>query len=374
MLLAGGATCLPRRDTTVFAKLVRGLQKLLQRSPLPAAEGLLLPEQVRRLLERERARAERSGEPLALLTFAAPRGRLLAAEVHTLAGALHARLRVTDEAGWLDRRQVCAVLPGTTTEGAWRVSDDIRARLSMTGLEVVTSVYTFQGDEDDADDDTQMDMQVEEPRPTVPLQSLFLRAVPLWKRGLDIAGAICGLVLLLPLVTFIAAAIKLSSRGPVLFRQWRSGRGGKPFLMYKFRTMVTDAEVRKQALLPLNERDGPAFKIKDDPRVTRLGRFLRATSLDELPQLWNVLKGDMSLVGPRPLPCHETAACSAWQRRRLDVTPGLTCIWQVRARGGITFAEWVRMDVRYIRSRSLWQDLKLLALTLPAILLRRGAH
>jgi len=114
--------------------------------------------------------------------------------------------------------------------------------------------------------------------------------------------------------------------------------------------------------------------MKNDPRVTTLGRFLRKTSLDELPQLWNVLRGDMSLVGPRPLPLAETAACEAWQRRRLDVTPGLTCIWQVRGRGRVAFADWVRMDMEYIRKHSPWQDLKLLLLTVPAVLLRRGAH
>jgi lipopolysaccharide/colanic/teichoic acid biosynthesis glycosyltransferase len=196
--------------------------------------------------------------------------------------------------------------------------------------------------------------------------------MPAWKRALDVVGALAGLVLLAPLMAGIALAVRLTSPGPVLFRQRRSGRGGKPFVMYKFRTMVADAEDRKARLLALNEQDGPAFKIRDDPRVTPLGRFLRQTSLDELPQLWNVLRGDMSLVGPRPLPCDESEACAGWQRRRLDVTPGLTCIWQVRGRNRVSFADWARMDVRYIRTQSLVQDLKLLVLTLPALLLRRG--
>src|SRR5205823_467758 len=133
-------------------------------------------------------------------------------------------------------------------------------------------------------------------------------------------------------------------------------------------------EARKQELVASNEQDGAAFKIKNDPRVTRLGRWLRSTSIDELPQLWNVLRGEMSLVGPRPLPCAEADSCAGWQRQRLDVTPGLTCIWQVHGRCRVSFADWVRMDVQYIRSRSLWQDVKLLLLTLPAVLLRRGAH
>src|SRR5262249_30144394 len=141
-----------------------------------------------------------------------------------------------------------------------------------------------------------------------------------------------------------------------------------------FRTMFANAEARKHELLALNEQDGPAFKMKNDPRVTGIGWFLRSTSIDELPQLWNILRGDMSLVGPRPLPCAETANCADWQRQRLDATPGRTCIWQVHGRSRVSFAEWVRMDVRYIRSRSLWRDLVLLLLTVPAVLLRRGAQ
>src|SRR5262249_21379046 len=134
-----------------------------------------------------------------------------------------------------------------------------------------------------------------------------------------------------------------------------------------------DAEAKKKELLALNEQDGPAFKIKRDPRITPLGRLLRATSIDELPQLINVLLGDMSLVGPRPLPCHETAGCASWQRQRLDVTPGLTCIWQIKGRSRVSFADWVRMDIQYIRNTSLLQDLKLLLMTVPALLLRKGA-
>src|SRR5262249_28347556 len=157
----------------------------------------------------------------------------------------------------------------------------------------------------------------------------------------------------------VAIAIKLTSRGPVLFKQWRTGRGGRPFLIWKFRTMGVDAEARKAELAQLNEQDGPAFKIRNDPRITRLGRILRKTSLHELPQLWNVLRGDMSLVGPRPLPCAEADSCEGWQRRRLEVMPGITCIWQVWGRSSVSFADWVRMDVRYIRSHSLYQDVLL---------------
>jgi lipopolysaccharide/colanic/teichoic acid biosynthesis glycosyltransferase len=154
----------------------------------------------------------------------------------------------------------------------------------------------------------------------------------------------------------------------------RAGLGGRSFWLYKFRTMVVGAETKKKDLMELNEQDGPAFKIKNDPRVTRVGSFLRKTSIDELPQLWNVLKGDMSLVGPRPLPVEESAECNPWQRKRLEVTPGITCIWQVRGRSKVTFAEWCRMDINYVRNLKLFHDIKILLQTLPSVLLRRGAR
>jgi lipopolysaccharide/colanic/teichoic acid biosynthesis glycosyltransferase len=144
--------------------------------------------------------------------------------------------------------------------------------------------------------------------------------------------------------------------------------------MYKLRTMHTGAEARKRELLAANEQDGPAFKMKNDPRVTPLGRFLRRTSIDELPQLWNVLIGDMSLVGPRPLPCDESSACTPWQRNRLDVTPGLTCIWQVKGRSRVSFDDWVRMDMQYLQRAGLLFDLKLLVQTVYVVLLRKGAY
>jgi len=196
----------------------------------------------------------------------------------------------------------------------------------------------------------------------------------LLKRGLDVALAGAGLVAAAPVMVAIGAAVAVDLGRPVLFKQTRPGKDGVPFAMLKFRSMVVDAEARKRDLAALNEQDGPAFKVKNDPRVTTLGRFLRTTSLDELPQLWNVFRGDMSLVGPRPLPCAETAGCDQWHRRRLDVAPGLTCIWQIRGRSKVTFDEWARMDIQYVRSRTLWGDLKLILQTVPAVLTRNGAH
>ena len=184
------------------------------------------------------------------------------------------------------------------------------------------------------------------------------------------------LILLSPLFLLIWIAIKLESPGPVFFKQRRSGRHGDPFTMYKFRTMHSDAEMRKAELEALNEMSGPVFKIKKDPRVTRVGSFLRFTSLDELPQLINVFLGQMSLVGPRPLPTYETLAMTAnAQRRRLSVTPGMTCLWQISGRNEVTdFADWVRLDLEYIDQWSLWLDFQILLRTIPAVLFGRGAR
>ncbi len=194
------------------------------------------------------------------------------------------------------------------------------------------------------------------------------------KRGLDVFGAAIALTMLAPLFALVAVAIKLTSPGPVLFNQYRAGLGGKPFKIHKFRTMRCGADALKHELQAHNEVNGAAFKMKHDPRITWLGQFLRRASIDELPQFWNVLKGDMSLVGPRPLPCDESAACAAWQKDRLNVTPGLTCIWQVKGRSLVTFEEWMRMDLDYVENKSFAKDLRILAATVPAVLFGKGAY
>jgi lipopolysaccharide/colanic/teichoic acid biosynthesis glycosyltransferase len=212
------------------------------------------------------------------------------------------------------------------------------------------------------------------PAPVHRLENLLVCPLPWWKRTSDMAGALAGLILASPVMLVAALLIRYGSKGPAIFTQQRAGLGGRPFTIYKFRTMVVDAEEQKAALRKFSEQDGPAFKLTNDPRITKVGRFLRKTSIDELPQLWNVLKGDMTLVGPRPLPVGESDACEQWHRRRLDVTPGLTCIWQVKGRSKVSFSEWVRMDVAYIRRRTFFNDMRILFETVPAVLLRKGAR
>jgi exopolysaccharide biosynthesis polyprenyl glycosylphosphotransferase len=195
------------------------------------------------------------------------------------------------------------------------------------------------------------------------------------KRAFDIVGATLGLVVLAPVLLALAALIRLSSKGPAFFIQDRVGLGGRVFRFYKFRTMVCDAEQRKADLAHLNEMSGPVFKIKRDPRITRLGAILRKTSLDELPQLWNVLKGDMSLVGPRPPLPAEVELYSVFQAQRLGVTPGLTGLWQVSGRNTIEdFETWVRLDLEYARRWTLWLDIKIVLKTVVVVLLARGAQ
>jgi exopolysaccharide biosynthesis polyprenyl glycosylphosphotransferase len=195
------------------------------------------------------------------------------------------------------------------------------------------------------------------------------------KHALDVFGALAFLIFWSPVFLMIALAIKFTSPGPILFRQRRSGLNGKPFTMLKFRSMVTNAEQRKHELEVLNEMEGPVFKVTNDPRVTPIGRLLRRWSLDEWPQMINVLVGDMSLVGPRPLPEDEVRRFDdVAHRRRLSVKPGLTCLWQVNGRNEVTsFRDWVRLDLEYIDNWSFWLDLKILMKTVPVVLMGTGA-
>ena len=193
------------------------------------------------------------------------------------------------------------------------------------------------------------------------------------KRGLDFVVSLAGLIIFSPIFLFSAIAIKLTSSGPVIFRQVRVGLNGQVFTCYKFRSMVVNAEEIKATVECLNEMSGPVFKLTNDPRVTLIGDVLRKTSIDELPQLLNVLRGEMSLVGPRPALPSEVSKYTNKHRKRLSVKPGITCIWQVSGRNNVDFEQWMKMDAHYIRNWSLWVDIKILLQTVPAVLSRKGA-
>ena len=201
-----------------------------------------------------------------------------------------------------------------------------------------------------------------------------LKFYEIFKRGIDIIGAGSGLLLLSPVIAIVACAVKFTSKGPIFFSQKRVGKNGKIFDMYKFRSMVVNAEELKEKLAHQNEMSGPMFKMKDDPRVTKIGKFIRKTSIDELPQLWNVLKGDMSLVGPRPSLPKEVKQFEKWMYKRLIVKPGLTCYWQVSGRNNIDFEDWMKLDISYVDDRNLWIDIKLIFKTVGVLFGDKNAH
>ncbi len=192
------------------------------------------------------------------------------------------------------------------------------------------------------------------------------------KSLVDRIGAFIGIMASSPILLLTCLAIKFDSRGPILFKQTRTGINGRSFKLWKFRTMVVDAEEKKSELQKLNEMSGPVFKIAKDPRITRIGKLLRKYSIDELPQLFNVLRGEMSLVGPRPPLPSEVAKFELWQHRKLSVRPGLTCLWQTNGRNNIDFDEWMKLDLKYIDNWSLWEDAKILLRTIPTVLKGTG--
>ncbi|MGR9048630.1 sugar transferase [Halobacillus faecis] len=195
------------------------------------------------------------------------------------------------------------------------------------------------------------------------------------KRLMDIFGAAIGIIVLCPLFILVGVLIKIEDiKGPVLFNQVRIGKDGREFRMYKFRSMVSNAEELKAELMKKNEANGPVFKMKEDPRITKIGKFIRRTSVDELPQLFNVLKGDMSLVGPRPPLPSEVKQYNNYEKQRLSVTPGLTCYWQVSGRSSIGFDDWVRLDLKYINERSIYLDVKLILKTVLVLFGSKDAY
>ena len=351
---------------------------ILAHSRLPRRPFLLNDAEFRFAAQCERMGGDREGLVVALplIRPGEPEGRQSPEEY--LEKLLEGRLRITDTPGKLKDGRIGILLPDTSVEGAWKVAEDISECFSPgpSRPECDVRVYPAAGrgegfdriaQRSDSDNDSDSGNSG-----SVGDDLLLAEPLPLWKRAIDIFGGLAGLLGTSPIIAVAAVGIKLTSPGPIFFQQEREGLGGRLFTMYKLRTMTVDAEERLEELRAHSHQDGPAFKMKRDPRTTAVGRFLRWSSFDELPQFWNVLRGDMSLVGPRPLPTLESRSCEGWQRRRLNVTPGLTCIWQVDARGDVTFDEWVRMDLRYLRKKSFWQDVKLIVMTVPSILFRRG--
>ncbi len=357
----------------LFLKLFRRFQQTTPQCDVTSACGIHPPPQMHAALERERARADRNDSCFTLVVFSAVDHCGDNSSLQRLANIAKTRVRCLDDVGWIGRDSLGMLLVDCSAETARRIARGVLKQLPPGDATPACRVEKYPNRI--ADDVLECDGEQVTPEQDLgqPTTAMFIHPLPRWKRSLDILSAAIGLTLLLPLFVIVAAVIRKSSPGPVVFNQLRSGWGGRPFQLYKFRSMDVDAESQQRDLLHTNEQDGPAFKMADDPRVTPFGRWIRKMSIDELPQLWNVLKGEMTLVGPRPLPCAEQQAAKRWQQRRLDAVPGLTCIWQIRGRSKVSFAEWVRMDIEYIGKFSLLNDIAILLATIPAVLLRRGA-
>lgn len=385
-------------------RLVRSLAELTskpakRRSP----EGFFLPaDRFELAATAERMRVDRNKSVVSLLLIELSSAKKSPQDIQSLESRMAARLRLTDSAGWMRDGRLGVLLPDTPESGAWKVASDLCEAYPAGADRPACEVVVYPDPEPPSDDPGSEDQPgpksavrvganvatdhlitngVADPVDATPgpatsvgkgFDSAFVKPLPTWKRAIDVVGASVGLVAAVPLILVCGAAVRLTTRGPAIFVQEREGLGGRTFKIYKLRTMHQDAERVKSRLRRKSEQDGPAFKLTNDPRVTALGRLLRKTSLDELPQLWNVLRGDMSLVGPRPLPVDESLACTPWQRRRLLVTPGITCTWQIYGRNMVPFDDWIRMDLEYAQKRSPLLDLKLVAKTGAAVVLRKG--
>ncbi len=372
-------------------------------------------KQFRMILEHERSRADRNQHQFSLLILDMSNIQSKNGHVKCLMEILTKRIRSVDEAGWMNNHSMGVLLPYTREAGAWKLANDICRMESVKDYPPTCTVYSYPSKDfyDDGNGDGETGQKtfrdiypqwqksgsrdvfsvvssiVDEPESMTGQLDLclkhqgkvrdevfgpfLLQPLPLWKRTIDVIGATAAITLFSPIMLFVVIGIKLTSKGPVIFKQKRAGLGGKAFDFYKFRSMIIDAESQKEKLMKYNERIGPVFKMNNDPRITRFGTFIRKWSLDELPQLFNVLKGDLSLVGPRPLVIDEARQHNQWQDRRLCITPGITCLWQIYARDDSSFDRWARLDINYITQRSFWLDLKILFKTLPAVLMHKGA-
>jgi lipopolysaccharide/colanic/teichoic acid biosynthesis glycosyltransferase len=297
--------------------------------------------------------------------------------------------------GWLNGHRIGVILTDTPIEGAWKFADDISQSVAASDPPPACSVYTYptqwlsggdgrlhqsgrtsrrrQSDEDKVNGTSSgaEDETTGPGRAVEGLRSLFGHGLPFWKRALDVVGSLLGFVLLFPIFLGIAALIKIVSPGPVFFRQRRLGYLRKPFTLWKFRTMEADADpsLHRSHFAELIGSDRPMAKldVDRDPRIIRFGGFLRSSCLDELPQLINVVKGEMSLIGPRPCLAYEAQHYLLWQNGRFDSVPGLTGLWQVGGKSRTTFNEMIRLDIRYGQHRSLWLDARILLKTVPAV-------
>jgi lipopolysaccharide/colanic/teichoic acid biosynthesis glycosyltransferase len=358
-----------------------------------AHNGLYSAEEFRAIIERERARADRNGSKFSLVVFdMADTDTDQTVEYHLTALISH-RVRSTDEVGWIDRRRIGIQLPDTSAEGARQLAYEISQEIVIRKSLLTFKIYTYplewlfihkwlndpehnypnrrstkKGNTAHDASTIQADNKKMQQCESLPdgLGGFLGHTTPVWKRGIDILVSGLGLVLLLPLFLFISVLIKMVSPGPVFFKQERVGYLGKPFKCWKFRTMHTDSyeSEHEKHIINLMKSDNAFDKLDDDDlRIIPFGKLLRRLGFDELPQLFNILRGEMSLVGPRPEIPYSVRHYTQWQKRRFDTVPGLTGLWQVNGKNTTTFKRMIRWDITYIQRRSFWLDLKVLLKT-----------
>ena len=357
--------------------------------------GIHSSDAFRAMIERERARAERTGHIFSLVIFGFNHGKANhAALLERLGKVLVQKVRMSDEVGWYDEeKSIGSLLPGTSVEGAWQFIDIIKKKIADVESSLICTVYSYPFSMNKSDvrkegpeekeirlyhmlssglNEKSSTVKPDNGRSLEPIEVLLARPIPYWKRMIDIFVAVLLMVFLSPLFLLIALFIKIVSPGPVFYRQERIGYLGRKFTFWKFRTMHVnnDEKIHLRHISHVIEKDTPIGKLDDlgDDRIIPMGKFFRKFCLDEFPQLVNVLLGDMSLVGPRPCMDYEAEKFLHWQKRRFNVLPGMSGLWQVSGKNRTTFKEMIRLDIRYSRRISPGLDAKILFLTVPAIL------
>ncbi|MCP5020277.1 MAG: hypothetical protein GY930_00740 [bacterium] len=358
-----------------------------------AVPGALGVEELAEAFQRERSRTDRNGRAFCMVVFWKEGGDDY--NLCPLAEHLLELMRLYDLLGSLDSKHLAVLLPETHPAGARTFAENSLSQFRDPLLGEAHNIsyeicsYPLKSDTSPNQEDcsdrlneapskqpqgSELVAKSATPATAQDLSRAFLQPIGWGRRFIDILVSSTSLLVLSPVLIGAALAVRLSSPGPAIYTQLRAGLGGVPFKFYKFRSMYLDADARRASLQGRNEKSGPIFKMKNDPRITRVGRYLRKTSIDELPQLYNVLRGDMTLIGPRPPTLDEVEKYSLWQHKRLDRTGGITCIWQVSGRSEIKFEEWVRMDIEYQQKRSFWFDVKLILKTFGAVISGRGAY
>jgi len=329
------------------------------------------------ILERERTRAERIDREFSAVIFEVAKSKKIGTLKRYLCHILGQRVRCYDGIGWIDKHRVGVILPETPAEGARKLTEDVCRAIIPKSIHPKCSIYTYpshwiHGNNGGNGSSRNSKVKNEEDNDNFlkEMNQLLTDRLPLWKRVMDILFSIIVFVILSPVLLLIAIYIKIVSPGPVFFGQERVGYLGDTFTCWKFRTMKINASIseHKQHFTELINNGDPMKKLdSDDPRIIPLGKFMRKTGLDELPQLFNVIRGEMSLIGPRPCIPYEALHYRNWQHKRFDTVPGLTGLWQVSGKNRTTFNEMMRFDIKYAKKKSIWLDLRIILKTIPAI-------